>query len=723
MKTRLTLPIYSLTLLLSAFLIFSLQPLFSKMILPLLGGSSSVWNTAMVFFQAVLLMGYGYAHLTTTYLKPKQQVLLHILLLILFTIFLPLTVGVNPQPSATQPMLWQLGLMFSAIGGPFFILSSSAPLLQKWFAASNHKRSANPYFLYAVSNVGSMGSLLAYPFLLEPLTTLTQQRHLWTFGYVSLIILTIFAASFFWKSNSQLVVNVNVGSKPTVIQVISWVGYSFIPSSLMLGFTTLITTDLASAPLFWVVPLTIYLGTFIIAFSEKKLISDDFLRRLAVYALSFVVLFFITNLDLPKLFMVAVYLIIFFITAQYCHSRLAARSPSLKYLTTYYFYISLGGVLGGIFNALIAPNLFVIPAELCLPLIAIVWSLLTKEDWKKFNSLKIGLRIALLLVAPVFCGYAFCSTDLSIRLASGFLILFFLTFATRYLVVFAWTIFLSLILFPPIGWSFNQSVIFRARNYFGILTVKDLPAIRSFTHGITLHGAQPKLAQFRLSPITYYSSSGPIGDVFRSLEQSALPQQIGVLGLGVGSVACYQKPERSFDFYEIDPEVINIAEDPNYFTYLKDCGSPYKIFLGDARLKIVEADSRKYDLILVDAFSSDNIPVHIMTKEAFQLYLEKLKDDGLIAMNISNRYLDLRPVLASIAKELGLEMRIKIDRKDLPLDPGIPYHKSIYVVFTKSAERMAKFTPYLQWKPYQGDLPLAWTDDYANILGAFGQVH
>ncbi len=722
MKNRLTLPIYALTLLLSAFLIFSLQPLFSKMILPLLGGSSSVWNTAMVFFQAMLLLGYGYAHLITNYLKPKQQVILHILLLIIFSIFLPLSVGENPNPSGSDPIVWQLTVMLTAIGGPFFILSSSAPLLQKWFAASNHERSANPYFLYAVSNIGSMGSLLAYPFLLEPLSTLTQQRYLWAIGYGALIILTVCAASFFWNSYTKTEVVKDEGARPNWQQELSWIGFAFIPSSLMLGFTTLITTDLASAPLFWVVPLVLYLLTFIIAFSERTLICDKKLRRLTIYALSMTMLFLMTTFALPKLAMVGSYLIIFFILAQYCHSRLATNQPSLKYLTVYYFYISLGGVLGGIFNALIAPSLFIIPAELSLPLVMIVWTLVSAKDFKALENLNIGIKSSLFLIAPIFCGYTVYVADSAVNLVTGVILLCALVYFTKYLVLFAWSISIAFLLFPPIGWSFDQDVVLRARNYFGILTVWDGKAMRTFKHGGTIHGAQPKKPELRLTPITYYHPDGPIGDVFKVLSSETGPQEVAVLGLGVGSVACYRALDRSFDFYEIDPEVVKIAQDPQYFTYLSDCGSPYKIVLGDARLKIMEAPTKKYDLIIVDTFSSDNIPVHIMTKEAFRIYLDKLKDDGVIAMNISNRYLDLRPILASIARDLGVTMQVKVDRKELNIDEDIPYLTSVYVVFTKSPDRTARFKALFQWDSFEGELSKSWTDDYANILGAFGVI-
>lgn len=715
MKKSLKLTIYSLTIFLSAFLIFSLQPFFSKMILPLLGGTSSVWNTAMVFFQAVLLAGYTYAHLSSKYLKLRHQIILHIFLLILCTVFLPITLRENNVFTKSDPILWQLMLMFGTIGGPYFVLSASAPLLQKWFGSSDHEKSDNPYFLYAISNIGSMGSLLAYPVLIERLMTLTLQGKLWTYGYYLLTVLIVMVAAYVWNYKIIPEDDSNEIKRIRFSEKLLWIFYAFIPSSLMLGITTLITTDLASVPLFWVVPLAIYLGTFIIAFSERQFLTAGKLRLTALYIICLLMYLFMTNLNLGKVTLISFYLISFYILAQYAHCKLFDLRPNTKNLTIFYLYTSLGGVLGGVFNGILAPKLFTVPAELCIPLIMLAVLNIRKIDLDsvpKFFSYKIFRY----LLIPVLTVVALVFNDPGLEIIFGFIFLLCIIYSIKNPVLFAWNITITLLLFPPLGWNLSKNLLFRERNYFGILSIKQDGNIRRFLHGTTLHGAQPLNDADKLVPITYYHPMGPVGDIFALLNLFPFPQKVAVLGLGVGSVACYKAPERSFDFYEIDPNVVKLAEDRKYFTYLKDCGSPYSVIVGDARLKIAEQEDKKYDLVFVDTFSSDNIPVHIMTKEAFEIYFKKIKENGILSIHISNRFLELRPVVSSIAKELGLEVKIKEDRRNEVPGSNIPYFKSTYVIMSKSKNSIARLDEHLNWFPYEGKAVQPWTDEYVNIL-------
>lgn len=722
--------LYAITLILSAFLLFSVQPLFARMILPLLGGAPAVWNTAMVFFQAALLAGYAYAHGTSKFLTIRAQAGLHLALLCAFAVFLPilLPAGLHP-PASSHPALWQLGVMAAVVGGPFFIVAASAPMFQRWFSASDHKDAANPYFLYAASNIGSMGALLSYPLLVEPSLTLHEQSYSWAWGYGGLIVMSALCAATVWRSRAST-------ASPTIqarqhspwSKKIIWMVLAFIPSSLMLGVTTLITTDIASVPLLWVVPLALYLATFIIVFARKPMVSSK--MAVTLFTLSILVLVFLNSATIfeKTIGLFSAHLAAFFFATLLCHKKLADLRPDASELTAFYMYMSLGGVLGGMFNALLAPTLFTVPLEYTFVLCAalMVRALMLESPARVFQMPHImsfvkmpglWLTMATLIMVPVvanhnaatlwlFFSALACATLLSLHHRP----LGFAAFAA-----------MMLVLFSPLLPAIRGANLLTERNFFGVMRVADdSRGTRAFFHGTTLHGAQPKSPKYRLTPITYYNTQGPLGDLFRVLDKQPGDQHIGTVGLGVGTVACYAHKGRSYDFYEIDPAVVKIAEDKNLFTYLSDCGSPYKTIIGDGRLTLNNAPDASYDVLILDAFSSDNIPMHLLTLEAFQTYMRKVKANGMIVFNISNRFVNLEYQLSALSQATGVPVLVKRMRGNMIApDSNIKYASSVYAVMTPNPDTILTLMGDGTWETAKTKAGYRlWTDDYANILSS-----
>ncbi len=735
MTQRPLVPVFAATLFLSAFLIFTVQPMAGKMMLPLLGGSPSVWNTAMVFFQGMLLAGYAYAHFIARHFSLKAQAVMHLILLAGFAMFLPLALpdGVSP-PDESGQSVWQLVTMFTCLGGPFFVLTASAPLFQHWFASSGHEDAENPYFLYAVSNAGSMAALLSYPVLIEPFLTLSGQQMVWAGGY-ALLALFVASCAFMVRGGEKPLAAFSSlqADAPDWKTRAFWVLLAFIPSSLMLGVTTLITTDIASAPFLWIVPLALYLATFIVAFSRAGDNVLPVVRELAAYGLCFVALaFMIANFATMMVPLMLIHLAAFFLCALYCHAQLAAWRPAPAHLTQYFLLISFGGVLGGAFNALAAPHLFTMPLEYPL-VMALVGLLLWREAasapaiFTKFNMIDDRrkpqklLALDIITIALGLGGFVYiaCTDDGTMRIIGAVGIFLYLIMLASNRRVFAVTGAAALLLFAPGVYDYGQNILHMQRNYFGVLKVAQKDNAHLFYHGTTLHGSQ-WLGEDKPTPTSYYSPSGPAGDVFKNLSRHKGEQYVAALGMGVGSIACYSAPQRHFDFYEIDRDVAATAENPNYFTYLSGCGSDYSVILGDARSKIADAAANRYDLIFVDTFSSDNIPVHILTREAITLYLQKLKPQGVIAINISNRYLDLRPVIQAIADDLSIPVFFKKNKPERTKGEVSSLHSaSVYAVLGRDTRDIAYFVESYGWSPYTGEKKVrAWTDDYANILSS-----
>ncbi len=719
-------PLFAITLILSAFLLFSVQPLFSKMVLPLLGGSPGVWNTAMVFFQAMLLGGYAYAHLSTKFLQPRTQAVLHVALLAFCIVVLPIAIPESwAHPPATEnPIPWMLGLMAVAVGAPFFVLAGTAPMLQRWFSTTDHPDAHNPYFLYAASNFGSMAALISYPLVIEPLLGLQQQSHYWMYGFITLIALIAVAGLQARKIPAPLAFDPHQPANstvPTNRMRLIWLALAFIPSSLMLGVTTYVTTDVASAPLLWVIPLALYLLTFIIVFSRFTTLSVRRAYGWQSVAVTLVALLFIRDPFMVKAVNASLHLVTFFFCALTCHLALAHRRPTPQYLTEFYLIMSLGGVLGGVFNSLLAPYLFILPLEYTLVLAASMVIPFVTGDLTFYKREVIYYhRFIIIGVVAALAALFIVKSSVITLSAMGIVFYCLLILRRRYSALIV-TLLLVLAIDPGFNWRSLTHTLHIERNFFGVIRVDETPngQTRSLYHGTTLHGTQMQDEEYRLVPISYYAPTSPGGQVFEMVARvnEGKAQKMAILGLGLGSVACYPAPERDFVFYEIDPAIKRVAEDKSLFTYLSDCGSPYEVIMGDGRLRIAEAPDGSYDMIFLDAFSSDSIPIHLLTREAFQLYFRKLKPEGLLVVHISNRYLDLAPLVAAQAEDANARVWLNSIGRGSLGKLGITVQGSNYGIMSKGDAMAALIdTEFKQWKAPQEPKIRPWTDDYANFF-------
>lgn len=737
-------PVYALTLLLSAALLFSVQPMFSKMILPLLGGTPQVWNTAMLFFQLCLLGGYAYAHGTSRFLGVRTQAVLHLVLLGVFAFALPFAIPAGWHPPVDKdPTLWQLSLMAATVGGPFFVLAGSAPMLQRWFSVSGHPNADNPYFLYGASNLGSMTALLAYPVLIEPLLPLPQQADDWAWGYFALAGMTALAGLLIWNSGRGEKAALASGTA----EVITWKrrGYwlilSFIPSSLMLGVTTFLTTDIASVPLLWILPLAIYVGTFILVFARRPLLSKKLVTTgfeiFLIIMIAQTILYSATSA--PPFPTIALHITMFFFAAMLCHTILAQDRPHATRLTEFYLIMSIGGALGGFFNAIVAPQTFVIPLEYVIILVLAAFIRRAgdprqsfREAWSAVGAFIRSRSLDALFSLPVIMAamalaatvFAFGLGSKPVLYACATLVVagLFLIRDKRWL--FALTACFVLTLFPP-GFYWGQhgftKIVHMDRNFFGVIRVVETnKGERTLIHGTTSHGAQALDEKHHLTPLSYYSHKSPINDVFAYWNTKEGPQEIGAVGLGIGVTACFSKKGRHFDFFEIDSDIAAIAQDKRYFTYLSNCGSPYDIIMGDGRLTIQGIPDSHYDVIVLDAFSSDNIPIHLMTEEAFSLYLRKLKPEGTIVVNVSNNYLDLEPVISRVAEKLGVKALGYMTNGGKIEDTELTYNPAHFVALTRSPEAAA----WLESRGWSAGMfregVKSWSDQYSNIISVLG---
>ncbi|MEK7686625.1 MAG: fused MFS/spermidine synthase [Verrucomicrobiota bacterium] len=733
--------LFGLTLFVSATLLFWVQPMVAKMLLPFWGGAPAVWNTCMVFFQAVLLAGYVYAHLLTSRLSARSQTVVHLALLLSAAAFLPVAVSEANLPNLSpesDPSWWLLGCLLAIVGGPFFILSSSGPLFQKWFSNTRHPAAKDPYFLYGVSNLGSLIALLGYAVIIEPNLRLRTQSWVWAGGYAVLILLSLCCTAFLWRwhplavpkpgSNGSPEEPAVTGESPaeplSLRRQIKWTFLAFVPSSLMLGVTNFLTTDIASIPLIWVIPLAIYLLTFILAFSRRRLVSLRWLSRalpIGALGLTFLILSRATQ---PVWLLMVCHLLVFFLAALLCHGRLAEDRPAPAHLTEFYLWISLGGVLGGLFNALLAPHLF--NAVLEYPLALVLACLLRPRDsageiaagrrWLDFAlPLLLGtLTVGLALMIPFF---EFRSVHLRNAVVIGVPALIGFTFVDR-TVRFGLGLG-AILLCGGLFLGTSGQTLFRERNFFGVSRVTRDAAgtFRRMFHGNTLHGRQFLASHRQCEPLAYYHRTGPLGGIFEQFNARPAAARVAVIGLGTGSMISYATVGQEWTYYEIDPLVVRIASDTNYFTYLSHCAKAKpKLVLGDARLRLREAPDAFYGLIVLDAFSSDAIPVHLLTAQALELYLSKLAPDGMLAFHISNRYLELEPVVGDLARNAGL---VCYGWDDMFDDTRQGKDASHWVVLARKSQNLGGLVKSSRWLPVPGrSEPKVWTDDFSNILSA-----
>ena len=722
--------LFGLTIFVSSALLFSVQPMIAKMLLPLLGGTPAVWNTCMLFFQAVLLCGYAYALLVSRW-PLKRQLIVQLAMLALAFISLPIGLSsswAKSVPPTEDPSLWLLLCLGASVGLPFFIISSNSPLLQKWFSRTATDSARDPYFLYAASNAGSLLALLAYPVILEPYFTLRMQSRIWTVLYAALVVL-IGVHCFFLRNTDQSrveITSVVPQEKLTVRRRLRWLLLAFAPSSLMLGVTNYITTDIASVPLLWIIPLALYLLTMVFAFSRRKFFSARFGDLIVPAATIVLLMLYLADISgSGSRMLVLLHLGYFFFAALMCHSQLADDRPGPQHLAQFYVWLSLGGVLGGIFNAIVAPLVFRAVVEYPLAILlsclllpglkagptglkerrldfafpALIGALAAGLGWFVNNVAPMKLAGSVFVVAvPLFVAYPLRKRPLRFALSLG-------------------AVTLAVALVTGIG----RTTLHAERNFFGVLRVLSDPRgdQHSFLHGSTVHGRQNTTPEHRCDALSYYHREGPLGRIFAEFRKARCDDaDIGIIGLGTGATISYARPHERWTFYEINPAVVSVAKSPQYFTYLNECAAaPVEMVLGDARLKLHNAPDHSYNLLMLDAFSSDAIPVHLMTQQALDLYLSKLAPGGLLVFHISNRNMDLSGVLGDLAKSRGLSGVSLLD-----LSPPQPNGKdpSHWVVLARNSADYGELANDKDAKPLVGTgTQNVWTDDFSNILSVF----
>ncbi len=719
---------FALTLFVSAFLLFLIQPMFTKMVLPLMGGGAFVWNTCIVFFQITLLGGYLYSHLASTRLGVRRHAWTHVGLLALTALALPIRLRAGSLPPGAEPVGWLLLLLTVSIALPFFFLSTTGPLLQRWFAETGRPGSADPYFLYSASNAGSLLALLSYPFVFEPWLRLVDQRALWSVGYGVLIVLIAGCAWLMTRSAPvALQPTARAADRPARRTVLRWIALAAVPSGMMLALTTYLTTDIAPVPLLWIIPLALYLLSFVLVFSRRRWPSHTFWLRIQVpmLILAAALVFWGKTSATPQF--MAIHLLGLLVTAMVCHGELARLRPAASNLTAFYLWMSVGGVVGGVFSAIVAPLVFRSIAEYgwllvaaCMlrpPAPATSERRVTVVDMLLLASLVILLLTATLRAASTG---SFRQTELSAALPSliATALVAIMLFASRrrprHLAVGV----ALLLIAGPLVSSWFGNTVYAVRNFYGARRVRDDGVTLTLMHGGTTHGSQFKDPARRAEPLTYYHWLGPVADIFRALPPPPVPVRVAVVGLGTGALSAYGRPGDQFDFYEIDPEMVRLARDGRWFTYLAISPARVSVILGDGRIRLAEAADGTYDLIVLDAFNSDAVPVHLMTREAVQLYLRKLRPGGILALHISNRYLDLRPVVAAVAADLGVAARIRIRaprRTDEASAEGLT--GSIWAVLAPDSTGLG---PLRGWsRPAVNPRVRAWTDDYSNLFAVF----
>lgn len=744
--------------LVGAFLLFVVQPMMGKAVLPLLGGSPAVWNTCLFFFQAALLGGYLYAHGGIRWLGPRRFAPIHGAVLLASVLLLPagLPAGWTP-PVEGSPALAVLGVLTVAVGGPVLLLATTAPLVQRWYAAADPTGRRDPYFLYAASNLGSLGALLAYPLVIEPLIGVDRQTWLWSAGFVVWIVLVGACAALVLRSSPGSSGDVPAdGGAPgaatggdgeegapldeegsgrgtftapsdpdgPLATRLRWLLLAALPSSLLLGVTTHLTTDVAAAPLLWVVPLALYLLSYVVAFSRRPAIGhQQALRWQALLVIPLVIAWF-WGIQIPTITEVLLHLAVFFVTGLVCHGELVRLRPAARDLTGFYLWIAVGGALGGLFNALVAPEIFTGALEYPL---ALVGALLLRPGAPLTEG---GLRRhATDLLVPVAIGLAGLGVlQVEARYFSGtegrivvFLLMGALAVACLRIAGRRAALALAVAALLLAGWGHRNAaipVLHAERSFFGIHRVTltgDERFVRLY-HGTTLHGAQSREPGMELVPRTYYRRGGPLDQTLDVVREDTEAARVGVLGLGVGTMACLGTPEEEWSFFEIDPAVIRIASDPDLFTFLSDCPPRTEIVPGDARLSLARGEDGPFDLLIADAFSSDAIPVHLMTREAVRLYMDRLAPGGVLAFHVSNRHMDLEPVLTAIGRDLELASRAQIEEVPDEAENQMIFG-SHWVVFARSAEDLGGLSTDPRWRPLQADPSVsAWTDDYSNLL-------
>jgi hypothetical protein len=707
--------LFAAAMFVNALLLFLVQPMFAKLLLPRFGGSPAVWTTCMLFFQSALLAGYAYSHSLVKLRKPWQQAAVHLVVMALPVLTLP--IAVSSMSVEGEPISSVLRMSAISVGAPFFALATSAPLLQRWFASSNHRAPVDPYFLYAASNVGSFASLVLYPTLIEPALALSTQTRVWSIGYSTAVLLTVVCAVVMWRRTADAMTTASEAATDTAAVTwgrrLRWIALAFVPSSLMLAVTAYLTTDVAAVPLLWVIPLALYLITFVVTFSTYATRVVAVCTRVFPLVLLYLTWLLTSEARLPLAPMAATHLLAFFVLAMLCHGTLAEDRPPASHLTDFYLSLSVGGALGGVFNTLVAPLVFNSVVEYPLALaFGIILLTFRRGSPPMRSSTRWWIQPAIVAVLT-FIALSWPGSGIPIALITwGFLlaavvVTFSVSRQPRRLGV---CVLLMLGIYGVVGGRGYVDVAYASRTFFGTYRVVSADNPPSFTlfHGTTIHGRQNVGST---EPLTYYHKPNSVIAQIWASRPPGTSASVGTVGLGTGTLASYARPGEHWVFYEIDPEVERIARDPRYFTHLAKCGSNCEVVIGDARLTLHER-SDMHDVIVIDAFSSDAIPIHLLTREAMEIYFTRLKADGLLAIHISNNHLNLRPVVAGLMRELGLVGRAQFQGSS---DIGKGQYGSHWAVLARTDAALGTLATDKRWQSLNPRDERVWTDDFSNI--------
>lgn len=708
---------------LGAFLLFVIQPEVGKLVLPLLGGTPAVWNTCLVFFQLALLAGYLYAHLLGR-LGLRLQIALHLSLMALAGFALPIAVqGASLERMAERPALWLFGVLIARVAAPYIVAAATAPLLQRWWASTRESTAGDPYFLYAASNAGSLLALLAYPVLIEPMLPLARQATVWAAGYLLLMALLAATGIMAWRRRAPagtIARGADVADVPvTLRRRLRWFVLSAVPVVIMLGATTHITTDVAAVPLLWVLPLSVYLTTFILAFAQRQIIAPRWASALLAVAVLPPLLAVALSANGPWLPLLVCHLIALFFAALVCHGELARDRPTPTHLTEFYLWIAAGGAFGGLLTALAAPLLFSSILEYPLGLLAACLLRPTGAEPRhplRGDLLWVGGIALVAIVCALLRPVLLADWTPGIALAPPIVLATLQWPRPRR---FALALGASMLAVALLSSSPHRD-LFAARNFFGVVRVRatevgaanNLHTVHMLLHGNILHGMQAVDTAWRLEPGSYYGRLGPVGQLFDQSPGQATRSRVGVVGLGIGALIAYGRPHERWTFFEINPTVVDVAMDRRYFSYLADTRVPYDIVLGEGRLAVAQQPERSFDLIVLDAFSSDAIPTHLVTREAIAMYFRKLRPDGLLLVNVSNRFVSLPPVLGAIARAEGLAGRL---RGFVPAESAVDLFPAEWVVLARDEASLGVIARDERWDR----LPTrtrAWSDDYSSLV-------
>jgi hypothetical protein len=719
--------VFFATIITGSFLLFLVQPMVARLALPLVGGAPSVWNSAMLTYQTLLLAGYGYALWLSN--KPlKFQAVIHIGLLVLAALTLPIALrDWVPSRPGLEAIFIPLLLLVS-IGPVFGLVSAQAPLMQRWYVAD--PAAGEPWWLYSISNFGSFAGLLVYPLLVEPLFSTRAQVWAWSIGFCVLIVLVCLSA---WTRRNVAAAPLAPAAGPAAKQgpigrgrIALWLALSAVPSGLMLSTTTHLTTDIVAMPLLWVIPLALYLLSFIAAFANRQTAA-----RLVVFITPTLMLLgarvMMSSRQQSSVYLLLLTLVLLFAICTALHSRLYSLRPHYSLLTKFYFYMSLGGALGGAFTALVAPLVFnwawehpllLLAAALLVPLpVVFDWPARFGISASRARLLAIGLAAGGMILCVQLLGLT------TVRGAPGMESALVAVIALIALACLAWrAVFVALLCGLVLAQGGVETIVSLAksdarRSYFGIYRIQDNPVnhSREMMHGTTLHGVQSLLPAQRKTPLSYYGASSGAGLVFAKAPGMFGSQaRIGVVGLGGGSLACYAHPGQNWTFFEIDPVVWDYSRDGT-FTFISDCTPKARVIIGDARLELAKMPGAGFDVLAVDAFSSDSIPLHLLTKEAIGIYTAALAQDGVLLIHISNRFMRLEPAIAALAKDRGLSAQRLLDRPK----EGALTRASLWIALSRQPATLGKLTQAggdRRWQPLTPPEGPAWTDDHASIL-------